>query len=488
MNFVKNFDPRGSQLLIIISAILVINLVLTNSISYVTMKKNIKKSIIENDLPVHSALVYSEIKQELQPPIIASATLADNFFLKKWLKEGEKDPEFINRYLESIRKQYGGMTCFLVSEKTKTYYNMQGAFPIAENDVDAQWYFDFRNEGKQRSINCSINVDMDNMPTAFINYRILSKDGETLGVSGIGLRLSTIPKLLSRYSKDLERDIYFASSEGKIIARSSDAIIKSESLSGVVNLRDSLEKILSDENSIYEFSIGNEPFIMQSMYLPELGWWLINIQRESITLNKMNRMIYSVIAINIVTILLTLLLVFFSVNIFQKRLKSMAMTDALTGISNRQIFELSLKKAFIQYKRRKLPFSLLIIDIDFFKKINDSLGHLEGDQVLIKTVETIKNNIRKSDEFSRWGGEEFIVLASDCNHSQAIDLAEKIRSSIEDSNIARYPDGSVLTISIGVSEIKENDNSSSLIQRADYALYTAKEMGRNCVIFSSSGT
>ena len=486
MNFVKNFDPRGSQLLIIISAILVINLVLTNSISYVTMKKNIKKSIIENDLPVHSAWVYSEIKQEMQPPIIASATLADDFFLKKWLAEGEKNPEFITRYLESIRKQYGGITCFLVSEKTRTYYNMQGAFPMAEDNVDAQWYFDFYNEGKQRSISSSINVDMDNMPTVFINYRILSEGGETLGVSGIGLRLSTIPRLLSRYSKDFERDIYFANSEGKIIARSSDAIIKADSLSGVVNRRDSLEAILTDENSIYEFSLDDEPFIMQTMYLPELDWWLINIQRESVTLNKMNRMIYSIITINIITILLTLLLVFLSVSIFQKRLKSMAMVDALTGICNRQVFEISLEKALFQYKRKKSPFSLLMIDIDFFKSINDFHGHLVGDQVLIKTVETIKDNVRKSDNFSRWGGEEFIVLAFDCNHSQAIELAEKIRSSIECNKIARYPDGSALTISIGVSEIKENDNHSSLIQRADDALYKAKTMGRNCVIFSGS--
>ncbi|MBI9103930.1 MAG: hypothetical protein JEY99_16050 [Spirochaetales bacterium] len=133
------------------------------------MKKNIRKSIMENELPVHSAWVYSEIKQELQPPIIASSTLAEDLFLKKWMEEGEKEPELISRYLESVRTQHGGMTCFLVSEKTRTYYNMIGGFPITEDDADAQWYFDFIKNNEKSSISTSLNVDMDNMPTVFIN-------------------------------------------------------------------------------------------------------------------------------------------------------------------------------------------------------------------------------------------------------------------------------------------------------------------------------
>ena len=451
-----------------------------------TMKKNLRKSIIGNDLPVNSAWVYSEIRQKLQPPIIASATLSEDLFLIKWLEEGEKDPEFISRYLESIREQQGGVICFLASEKTRTYYNTIGNFPLSANDPDAKWYFDFIKNKEQRSINSSLNVDMNNMPTVFINYRILNEEDETLGVTGIGLNLSIIPELLSQYGKDFDRDIYFVNSEGTVIARSSNAIINADSIFDVINLRDHLESILSVESSIHEFKINDEPCFMYSKYLPELDWWLLSVQRESATLSKMNQMIYSVIAINVVTILLTLILVFLSINYFQKRLKSMATTDPLTGILNRQIFEAALEKAILQYKRKKSSISLLLIDIDFFKKINDSLGHLEGDQVLVQVAQTIQSNIRKSDELNRWGGEEFVVLAYDCDLSQGIGLAEKIRTCITNRNIARYPDGNTLTVSIGVSEIMENENRDSLIQRADSALYTAKSEGRNCVRFNVS--
>jgi diguanylate cyclase (GGDEF)-like protein len=477
----KYFNPRGSGLFIVIAIILFINLALTNTIAYMTMRNNLRDSIIENDLPIRSSWIYSQIKLEIQPSILASASMANDMFLKKWIAEGEKDPAFLIKYLESIRDLHNGMTCFLVSEKSRTYYNMNGAYPIMEGDEDAEWYFSFLKSNRKSIINTSVNVDMDNLPTVFINYRIMSDEAETLGLSGIGIDLHTIPKLLSQYSEDFNRDIYFTNSFGDIIARSSDASIKADNIIDVPALKDHINNILEKENGIFELEISNEPQIMHSMYVPELDWWLLSVQRESVALDLMYRLIFSVMTINIVAIILTLLSVSLSVKHFQKRLQDMATLDSLTGVSNRQIFEYSLRQVFVNNRRKHITLSLLIIDIDFFKKINDSYGHIEGDQALIKTVQQIQNCIRKSDEISRWGGEEFVVLAYDCNLSQGLELSEKIRLSIIEASIAQYPNGEDLSVSIGLSVLQERDNIKSLFNRADSALYTAKSEGRNCV-------
>lgn len=477
-------NPRGSELLLVVAGILIVNLVLTNTLVYLRMRTMMKQSIIENELPLRSALIYSEIKRDLQPSIIASESLAKDLFIMDWLNRDEPDKAFIGRYLESIRNLYGGMTCFLVSEKSRTYYNMNGGFPILDDDEDARWYFDFLNSTDVFSINISVNVDMGNVPTAFINYRIMDDNGSTLGVAGLGLALDTIPAILTEYGQYFDRDIYFIDSGGTIIAKSADAGIEADSLREVSALGMHLDDILDGDNIIVEYKTADEVQILHSMYLPELDWLLVSVQRESDALQKMNRLILSIIAIHVAAILLTLLLISLSVRFFQKRLREMATKDALTGISNRQVFEYALRQAISLSKRKDSLLTVLLIDVDHFKKINDTHGHLEGDRVLIEVARCIQEHIRGSDDFCRWGGEEFVLLAYECNLFQGLELADKIRRAVETESIALYQDGEPLTVSIGVSEIRDLDTPESFIQRADAGLYLAKSEGRNCVRFT----
>lgn len=165
--------------------------------------------------------------------------------------------------------------------------------------------------------------------------------------------------------------------------------------------------------------------------------------------------------------------------------KWLSHTDQLTNALNRNGFATAMSQQNPDGKMKSNT-SLLIIDLDNFKRINDTLGHDTGDMVLRETAQIIQKNIRVSDKFVRWGGEEFILLCDATNVKQALLIAEKIRVSIEAAKMT-HNDGNIsITASIGIGVAKSDENFDDLFQRTDQALYRAKNMGRNCVALSES--
>ncbi len=158
--------------------------------------------------------------------------------------------------------------------------------------------------------------------------------------------------------------------------------------------------------------------------------------------------------------------------------EKMATHDSLTGIYNRFFFLDATKRGIKVSIRDERPMSLMMLDIDHFKSVNDTYGHDAGDQVLQAFVTTIAERLRDSDIFARWGGEEFIVTLPSTSLENAMHLAETVRENIEQSI---FPEVNKITCSIGVSSLNEEDSVDTLIKRADMALYEAKASGRNCV-------
>ena len=159
-------------------------------------------------------------------------------------------------------------------------------------------------------------------------------------------------------------------------------------------------------------------------------------------------------------------------------LHNLAVTDTLTGVWNRRQGT-DLIAADLSARRPGQALSLLMLDIDHFKSINDTFGHQAGDHVLIEVASRVRRSLRGNDVVARWGGEEFVVLLRDCALPDARRLAEEIRSTI-----AEVPFGTLgsLTVSIGAAEIRANENLASWLGRADQALYRAKRAGRNEVV------
>jgi len=160
-------------------------------------------------------------------------------------------------------------------------------------------------------------------------------------------------------------------------------------------------------------------------------------------------------------------------------LKNLSQTDSLSGLYNRRFMNKKIEEEIIKYKRYQTPFSILLIDIDYFKQINDNFGHDKGD-IVIKTIANImKNHTRDTDICARWGGEEFLILVQNTDLNGAFKLAENLRQKIEKcqfTNIKKQ-----ITISTGVSTFTPEQSLESIIKITDDKLYKAKENGRNRV-------
>ena len=160
--------------------------------------------------------------------------------------------------------------------------------------------------------------------------------------------------------------------------------------------------------------------------------------------------------------------------------EELSITDNLTGIYNRSKFEQELRAEIQRIKRYNAnTFSLIFFDIDHFKKINDNFGHLEGDNALKQIAKISELNIRTTDILARWGGEEFVIIMPLTPIELALKATEKLRESISK---AKFNIIGNMTCSFGISEFKPEDDAQSVILRADKAMYSAKENGRNKVV------
>ena len=170
----------------------------------------------------------------------------------------------------------------------------------------------------------------------------------------------------------------------------------------------------------------------------------------------------------------------------QQRLYESATRDQLVGVHNRQFFLDSLQAAFAHATRKNLPLSLLMLDIDHFKNVNDSHGHLAGDHVLREIARIIEQAIRTEDVFARFGGEEFVLLLAESDPECARHAAERIRKAVE-GQVFEYEGRPIkTTLSIGLTTYHDRNYPSphSVIAAADAALYEAKGAGRNCTVWT----
>lgn len=163
-------------------------------------------------------------------------------------------------------------------------------------------------------------------------------------------------------------------------------------------------------------------------------------------------------------------------------MKEKSRTDSLTGVYLRRYFLEKLEIEIKRAKRYKTNFHILMLDIDFFKKINDTYGHLIGDKVLIEISKTIQKNIRSIDVLCRYGGEEFIILINNLSDNEVTSIAQNIRKDISKIKFNTNNLSFSVTISIGVAKYKESFDCNEIISIADTALYEAKKSGRNKVI------
>jgi diguanylate cyclase (GGDEF)-like protein/PAS domain S-box-containing protein len=165
--------------------------------------------------------------------------------------------------------------------------------------------------------------------------------------------------------------------------------------------------------------------------------------------------------------------------VINEKLEKTAAVDSLTGAYNRRKFDDELNFIITEREKHAMSFSLIFLDIDYFKKVNDLFGHKTGDSVLQDISELIRKNIRTTDTLFRWGGEEFMIILPETDLKNAIAIAEKIRSKIEGHSFGFTHK---ITISLGVGEYKPDEDTDQILMRLDDALMKAKAEGRNRVV------
>ncbi|PHQ24632.1 GGDEF domain-containing protein [Marinobacter guineae] len=155
--------------------------------------------------------------------------------------------------------------------------------------------------------------------------------------------------------------------------------------------------------------------------------------------------------------------------------------DALTGLANRREALEQLDAEYQRYLRNARPFSVMLMDIDLFKSVNDNYGHHVGDELIILVAQTLREQCRKVDTLARWGGEEYLVLLPETSPDQALQTANRIRQAIAEASVSTGQGVARATISVGVATTRGSESIDRLLQRSDEALYQAKTEGRNRV-------
>lgn len=164
-----------------------------------------------------------------------------------------------------------------------------------------------------------------------------------------------------------------------------------------------------------------------------------------------------------------------------KELEKLALLDTLTQLANRNYIERELHNRFEEYRRMNIPFGILFIDIDHFKRVNDTYGHDVGDEVLRFVARTFTANARPFDLYGRWGGEEFLGVIRNIGDDELEVLGNRLRVLIEHAYILCKGEKLQVTVSIGATSVTADDSTERLIKRADDLLYESKRLGRNCL-------
>lgn len=221
--------------------------------------------------------------------------------------------------------------------------------------------------------------------------------------------------------------------------------------------------------------------------------YLLAEKREALYLNIASWVICTVLALSVLTLKLALAFSasFVSIGILveilcsilyrnEESLKRLVVRDPLTGAYNRRAMEEEMEHALLLFQRYHKSASIIVIDIDRFKSINDSFGHKEGDMVLVNLVNLILERIRTTDKLYRFGGEEFVVILTETSREQAISVAVSLCELVRNTSLSSKTQ---TTISCGVTECRDGDTLREWIHRGDTALYRAKNSGRDRVEF-----
>lgn len=476
--------PRQWPLIVLLLVLLGCGFLATSLASYYAALDSIRAGIIHTELPLTSDNVYSEIQKDLVRPILISSMMSRDTFMRDWIIDGEQDAKQVVRYLREVQEHYATVTSFFVSDKTHTYYQAKGVLKQVEKDQSRDdWYFRVRDMQAPYEINVDVDMANNDRMTVFINYQVFDYQQRFIGATGVGLNVDAVVKLIDTYQRRYNRSVFFVDTEGRLVLTGASGgplgARVGQSLKEIAGLEELMVKLPQPQSGDFEYQEHGREHFLNVRFIPELNWYLFVDTREDGAVAGIRKSLYINLLICLVITALIITLVNVALRRYQRRISALATTDQLTKLPNRRGFDLLANQAMQEARRNQSALCVLMLDLDNFKQLNDSQGHMAGDEMLRRFANHLRNTVRKSDIICRWGGEEFILLLKDTTPEQARELAEKIIQQTEQSSIHFNGVDLQITTSIGLAQLQADESLEQVITRADRALYRAKQSGRN---------
>lgn len=468
------------SLLPLLALIIALGFEVSSLASYYISREAMRQGIIGTELPLTADVISGEIQKDLVRLVQVSSAMAEEPFLLDWLDQGEPSATLISRYLQAIQQRYDTTTAFFASQASQTYYTDGSVQSMERSDAADTWFYNFEQSGKA----WEIVVDVTRL-VLFINYRVTGNDGSFRGVAGVGLNLEQVVDLIDAYQRRFHRNIYFVDADRRIAMSGQrggpDAQPRGTLLDDISGLADLTRQLPQLRSGSFTYQSQGEQHFTNIRHIPELGWFLMVDKQESGVMAPLQRALWMNLLICFSVTATVLGLVGLIGRRYLHRIETMATHDALTGLLNRHGFGLVATQAVAEARRRHSSLCVLILDLDYFKKINDLHGHLGGDTLLRHFAQLLSRQVRQVDLVSRWGGEEFVVMFKDTEVSTVASLAERIRAGTEAECFEFEGCRLDVTVSIGIACLPANGTLQGALRDADEALYRAKKSGRNRV-------
>ena len=206
-----------TKLITALTLILLVAFLATSLINYAFTRATVREELLNSSLPLTGKNIYSEVHADMLRPILVSTSMANDAFLKNWIRSGEKDLGAITRYLSDLRNKYGFLTTFFVSAKTDNYYYQDGILKkIGPRDPHDVWYFAFVRKDVEFALDVDTNEAEQGKLTIFVNFRVEDEDGRLLGVAGVGVSIDRVTGLLEKARKEYHREVYLVDQDGLV--------------------------------------------------------------------------------------------------------------------------------------------------------------------------------------------------------------------------------------------------------------------------------
>jgi diguanylate cyclase (GGDEF)-like protein len=473
------------KLILVLGSVLCVAFVFSSVLNYIVSRHFLRESALTETLPLLSDTIFSEMQHHLMRPIHNSSLMAQDEFLKNWVRSGERDVDLLTQYLDTIKNEYNYFTAFFVSDNTKNYYYYKGILKtISDDDEHDVWYALFRDLNRPFDLDVDHDEASQGALTIFINHRLEDDDGALLGVTGIGLKMDNLDDIFERYHTQYGRLVYMVDSAGLVQMHPDINLVENANLRDFEGMDAVADRILAkvEEQGVFDITKDGAHTFVSTRYFPDFDWFLVVEQAEEMTLVPVRNTLVANLLVGLSTTLFVLVAMVWLVNRFQRRLEFLATTDELTGLSNRRYFMERCKQRTALSLRYQHIDSLMVLDADHFKKINDTHGHHAGDEMLKLIAQALCESLREVDIIGRWGGEEFVALLHQSNQEDARHTAERVRKAIKEKVVAVNEKKVHCTVSIGiVTSTPENADLDDLLRRADAAMYRAKSNGRDQV-------